>query len=85
MARVLDVTSILHDMLVDIDRAYLQSMMAEIGSDLSDITSASVGTLSGQTRPITRIQLSVPVAHTGFTTEVRMVDVCRRNRRHLCL
>lgn len=66
------VTSILHDLLVDIDRAYLQSMMAEIGSDLSDVTSASVGTLLGSGNPTNnaRIQLSVPVAHTGFTTGV---------------
>jgi hypothetical protein len=47
-------------------------MMAEIGSDLSDVTSASVGTLLGSGNPTNnaRIQLSTPVAHTGFTTKV---------------
>jgi hypothetical protein len=41
-------------------------------SDLSDITSASVGTLLSGGNPTNndRIQLSTPVAHTGFTTKV---------------
>lgn len=45
---------------------------AEIGSDLSDVTTATVGTLlaSGNPTNNARVQLSEPVAHAGFSSRV---------------
>jgi hypothetical protein len=52
--------------------AMLTGLEAVIGADVSDVTSASVGTLLGGGNPTNndRIQLSAPVAHAGFTTRV---------------